>query len=280
MPAFETESTVERQEIDPVFKDVLTLNFRQLNISIQTQVEVSRLPRTMDALAILKRCDALEKVRKETAFRHFRVHNQIEFKGKADPLTLSGYRLILGRTNLYLGGEGLSAKEMTVTIISARQPRKVLYQYTDDVRWEKIDPGHYKSTDLLPVHLFVCNELSLEPKNYPLLLFASSEEKLRQFFEQIVLKDHEMYIHYAHFVDYDLIEEVLKMASKQSTYQKNLERYMKEYGEVLLPGLVHGLTEEDLRRLDQEIQKKLKELAKNQDGKQSRRRSAPQSHED
>ena len=70
------------------------------------------------------------------------------------------------------------------------------------------------------------------------------------------------------------------MASKQSTYQKNLERYMKEYGEVLLPGLVHGLTEEDLRRLDQEIQKKLKELAKNQDGKQSRRRSAPQSHED
>ena len=169
---------------------------------------------------------------------------------------------------------------MAVTIISARQPRKVLYQCTDDVRWEKIDPGHYKSTDLLPVYLFVCNELSLEPKNYPLLLFASSEEKLRQFFEQIVLKDHEMYIHYAHFVDYDLIEEVLKMASKQSTYQKNLERYMKEYGEVLLPGLVHGLTEEDLRRLDQEIQKKLKELAKNQDGKQSRRRSAPQSHED
>ena len=54
MPAFETKATAERQEIDPVFKDVLTLNFRQLNILVQTQVEVSRLPRTMDALAILK----------------------------------------------------------------------------------------------------------------------------------------------------------------------------------------------------------------------------------
>ena len=286
MPAFETESTAERQEIDPVFKDVLTLNFRQLNIPIQTQVEVSRLPRTMDALVILKQSDGLEKVRKETAFRHFRVHNQIEFKGKADALTLAGYRLILGRANLYLGGEGLSAKEMTVTIISARQPRKVLYQCTDDVRWVRIDSGHYKSTDLLPVHLFVCNELSLVPKNYPLLLFAASKEKLRQFFEQIVSHDHEMYIHYAHFVDYDLIEEVLKMASKQSTYQKNLERYMREYGEVLLRGLppeerLRGLDPEDiLRGLSPETLEKLKQLIKNQDGKQNQRRSAPQSHDD
>ena len=49
---------------------------------------------------------------------------------------------------------------------------------------------------------------------------------------------------------YDLIEEVLRMASKQSTYQKNLERYMREYGEILLRGLtleerLRGLTEED-----------------------------------
>ena len=77
-----------------------------------------------------------------------------------------------------------------------------------------------------------------------------------------------MYIHYAHFVDYDLIEEVLKMASKQSTYQKNLERYMREYGEILLRGLtleerLHGLTEEDLRGFSPEIQ----EAIKDQDGK-------------
>ena len=48
-----TKSTAERAEIDPIFKDVLTFNFGQLEIPIQTQVEVSRLPRTMDALVYL-----------------------------------------------------------------------------------------------------------------------------------------------------------------------------------------------------------------------------------
>ncbi|MBC8231791.1 hypothetical protein H8E77_19755 [bacterium] len=274
MPANKTKAAAERQEIDPVFKDVLTFNFRQLDVPIQTQVEVSRLPRTMDALVILKLVRLLEKVRLETVFSYFRVYNQVEFKGKEDPLTRAGYRLILGRTNLYLGEEDISAKEMTVTIISARKPRKVLYQCPDDVRWEKVGTGHYVSTDNLPVHLFVCNELVIEPKNYPLLLFAASKEKFRQFVEQIVEEDNTILIQYAHFMDYKLTEEVLEMAGKQSTYQKNIELYMKKYGKVLLRGLsleerLRGLTEEDLRGLDPETREKLKQLIKNQDEKQS-----------
>ena len=272
MPANKTKAAAERQEIDPVFKDVLTFNFRQLDVPIQTQVEVSRLPRTMDALVILKQPNELEKVRLETVFSYFRVHNQVEFKGKEDPLTRAGYRLILGRTNLYLGEEDLSAKEMTVTIISARKPRKVLYQCPDDVRWEKVSAGHYVSTDCLPVHLFVCNELVIEPKNYPLLMFAASKEKFRQFVERIVEEDNTILIHYAYFMDYKLTEEVLEMSGRQSAYQKNIELYMKKYGEVLLRGLtleerLRGLTEEDLHGLEPEIQEKLKQLIKNQDGK-------------
>lgn len=62
------------------------------------------------------------------------------------------------------------------------------------------------------------------------------------------------------------------MASKQSTYQKNLERYMRKYGEILLRGLtleerLRGLTEEDLRGLSPEIHKAIKQLIKDQDGK-------------
>jgi len=73
-------------------------------------------------------------------------------------------------------------------------------------------------------------------------------------------------------VAYDLIEEVLRMASKQSTYQKKLERYMREYGEILLRGLtleerLRGLTEEDLRGFSPEIQEAIKQLIKDQDGK-------------
>ncbi len=129
----------------------------------------------------------------------------------------------------------------------------------------------------------MCDELVIEPKNYPLLLFAASKKKLRQFFERIVSEDNTRYIYYAHFVDYKLIEDVLKMAGKQSAYQKNLERHMREYGVNLLPGLtleerLRGLASEErlrllvqediLRLLDPETQEKLKQLVNNQDGKQ------------
>ncbi len=48
---------LERAEIDPVFKEVMTFNFGQLSLPIETQVEVSRLPRTMDALVLLGKFD-------------------------------------------------------------------------------------------------------------------------------------------------------------------------------------------------------------------------------
>ncbi|MBI1927341.1 hypothetical protein HYR99_24260, partial [Candidatus Poribacteria bacterium] len=244
------ESTAERHEIDPVLKEVLTKHLGPLNLTIQTQVEVSRLPRTIDALVILKSPGQRKRVQSETVFRHFRIYNVIEFKGKGDPLTLWKYRLIVGRANLYLGEKKISASKMTVTIISARRPTQVLENCPEDVRWETIGSGHYRSTDLLPVHLFVCDELEIEPKNYPLLLFAASKEKLRQFFERIVEEDNDLYIHYAHFADYDLIEEVLKMAGKQSQYEKTLKRLAKDYGPILLSALtpeerVRGLQPEE-----------------------------------
>jgi hypothetical protein len=222
----------------------------------------------MDALVILRSSEAIEKVRTETAFNHFRTHNEIEFKGENDPLTLWKYRLILGRANLYMGEEKVRASEMTITIVSARRPTQVLENCPDEVRWEQISPGYYKSTDLLPVHLFVCDELEVNPKNYLLLLFAASEEKLRQFFERIVEEDNTFYIYYAHFANYDLIEEVLKMAGKQSQYEKTLERLAKDYGPALLRGLtpeerVRGLQpEERLRGL--QVEEVLRGLAPNQ----------------
>ena len=284
-----TKSTTERTEIDPVFKEVMTFNLGQLNIPLQTQVEVSRLPRTMDVLVVLKQTVALKKVREKTAFSYFRVYNQIEFKGKEDALTRAGYHLILGRANLYLGGEDISAKEMTVTIVSARKPINVLRHCQDDVRWEEIGIGHYISVDaFLPVHLFVINELPIEPKYYPLLLFASSKKKFRKFLEQIVSENNTVYIYYAHFVDYELTQEVLEMAGKRSSYQKNMERVAQDLLSIvgkdkllkmvtpeerlhgLLPeewlrGLpseerVRGLTlEERLRGLDPQTQEKIKQ---------------------
>lgn len=276
-------TTTERDFLDPVFKEVMTFNFGQLALPVETQVEVSRLPRTMDALVVLVHQRDQEKVRSETAFDYFLTHNQMEYKGKNDPLTRDGYHLIRGRSHLYLGEKKISAREMTVTIISARKPRKVLYQCPLDVRWVPIGVGHYKSTSLLPVHLFVCNELELVPKNYPLLLFAASKEKFRQFVERIVSEDNTIYIYYASRVEPEMTKEVLKMAGKQSSYEKNLMRIAESMGEDLIPFLseevvkrippekrVRSLTAEDIvRSLSPETRLELLQLLNPPDGKQN-----------
>jgi hypothetical protein len=277
-----TKSTIERHEIDPILKEVLTLSFGELGIPIQTQVEISRLPRTMDVLVVAEQSGNLEKIWYGTAFDFFRVHNSIEFKGKNDPLTIFDYHLILGRAHLYLGERKISSSEMTVTIVSARKPIKVLRQSQNDVKWKEIGVGHYVSTDLLPVHLLVCNELPLEPKYYPLLLFASSQEKFRRFMLRLIEEENATYINYAFRANPDLTKEVLRMAGKQSLYEKQLERIAKAVGPDLISFLnkdelleqippevrVRGLSlEERLRglNLDAETLEKLKELINGQD---------------
>ena len=250
-----TGSTTERHEIDPVLKEVLTFSFGELGIPIQTQVEISRLPRTMDVLVVAEQSGNLEKISHGTAFDFFRVHNSIEFKGKSDPLTIFDYHLILGRAHLYLGERKISTSEMTVTIVSARKPIKVLRQSQNDVKWQEIGVGHYVSTDLLPVHLLVCNELPLEPKYYPLLLFAASKEKFRRFILRLIEQENATYIDYASRTNPELTKEVLRMAGKQSLYEKQLERMAKTFGDELLEQMppevrMRGLTlEERLRGL-------------------------------
>ena len=264
----------DRDFLDPVFKEVMTFNFAQLALPVETQVEISRLPRTMDALVVLEQPPEREKVREQTVFNYFRVYNQIEFKGKNDPLTRDEYNLIRGRSYLYLGEKNISASLMTVTIISARQPRNVLYHSTLDVKWKSESAGHYKSTDIFPVNLFVCNELEVIPKNYPLLLFAASKEKFRQFVEQIVDADNITYIYYASRVEPTVTKEVLKMARKQNLYEKQLQRIVDSMGADLLEKMtpeerMHGLTlserlaglsPEDLRALDPKVKAALLEM--------------------
>ena len=275
--------TADRHFLDPIFKEVMTFNFAQLALPVETQVEVSRLPRTMDALVVLEGTVEREKVHAQTAFNYFRVHNQIEFKGKEDPLTLDGYNLIRGRSYLYLGEKKISASLMTVTIISARQPRNVLYRSSRDVRWESEGAGHYKSTDIFPVNLFVSNELELTKKNYPILLFATSKEKFRQFVERIVGEDNITYIYYASRVEPGITKEILRMAGKQSVYEKQLQRIIDSMGEDLLKKMtpeerVQGLTVserlaglnlEDLRALDPEEKAGLLQLLNQPDKTQN-----------
>lgn len=92
-----------RRQIDPIFKQVVTDELTPLTKALQTEVEVSRLPRTIDALITLATDEEVQRVRTETPFFYFSTYNQVEFKGREDPLTIAGSHLISGRTQLYLG---------------------------------------------------------------------------------------------------------------------------------------------------------------------------------
>ena len=110
------------------------------------------------------------------------------------------------------------------------------------------------------------NELIIEPKNYPLLLFAASKKKFRQFLEQIVKEDNSIYIYYAYRIKPELTKEVLEMSGKSRSYRRNLEFIAKDIGRELIPFLstedrIRGLDPEDLVRiLTPQERKKLKQL--------------------
>ncbi len=76
-----TRETQEKQrQIDPIFKQALTEELANLPAVLQTEVEVSRLPRTIDAIITVDGEGPLQTVRTNTPFFYFLSHNQVEFK--------------------------------------------------------------------------------------------------------------------------------------------------------------------------------------------------------
>ncbi|MCE7983974.1 MAG: hypothetical protein DYG89_22600 [Caldilinea sp. CFX5] len=227
-----------RQQVDPVFKQVLTEELAPLTKALQTEVEVSRLPRTIDALVTLATDEELQNVRTATPFFYFLTYNQVEFKGREDPLTIRGYHLIGGRTQLYLGEQDVAVPTMTVTIICAARPRTVLTHVQPFQPFKPIAAGYYKNEAHPPVYLIVVNELPIVPKNYALLLFASSDRKFRQFLETLVIAGNTRYLRYAYEIRPHMTREVLTMAGISTTIsRKDLEFMAEDIGPELIPFL-------------------------------------------
>jgi hypothetical protein len=229
------EQSKQRHPIDPIFKQVLTEELTPLTAALQTEVEVSRLPRTIDALITLATEEELQRVRQQTPFFYFLRHNQIEFKGREDPLTIAGCHLISGRTQLYLGEQDASFQEMTVTIICASKPRTVLAYAETFQPFDSIADGYYKNKAHPAVYLIVINELPILSKHYALLLFASSERKFRQFLEKVVAEGNTRYIRYAYEVQPQVTREILmKSGLSTSISRKDLEFMAEDIGPELV----------------------------------------------
>ena len=230
-----TDDTKEkRNEIDPVFKEVLTRRLSEYRADLQTEVEVSRLPRTIDALLTVEDKTERGRICEETPFFYLAATNQIEFKGIRDRLTKKEYHKIYGRSHFLLSERDIEALDTTVTIISAGKPNTVLKYAQALQRPFTAVPsaqGYYKCDGYPPVYLIVINELPITAKYYPLLIFASSEHKFREYLEQIVEEGATSYLRYAYEVRPQVTKEILIMAGISSRVpRENLEFMADDIG--------------------------------------------------
>ena len=86
--------------------------------------------------------------------------------------------------------------------------------------------------------MIVINELPIILKNYPLLLFASSEGKFRDFLEQVAMAGNSTYIRYAYEIRPQVTREVLTMAGISATLSHEDLAFMAEdIGSELVPFL-------------------------------------------
>jgi hypothetical protein len=232
------ETQEESQAIDPVFKQIVEEEFAAYQARCQTEYEVGRLPRTIDALITIEDEAERLKIRTETPFFYLLKDNQLEFKGRRDPLTPKAYSKIRGRMEFLLSGKAMSPETTTVTIISAGKPRSV-FTYAKDKRKQPFvataEKGYYKTEEQPLIYLIVVNELPVMPKNYPLLLFASDQRKFRKFLQQMIVEGQRTYIRYAYEVRPQVTKEVLTMAGISARIsRKDLEFMASDIGRELV----------------------------------------------
>ena len=221
---------------DSIFKWIMNRQFTRLGIPIQTQVEVGYLPLTIDVVIEPRNEAEQQNVKSEIALPDVGTHNLIEFKSENDRLTISGLQRIVARTNLYMSQNDLLAPDITVTIICAGTPKKVLSHYPSHIKFESLSGGYYRSTDKLPIHIVAINELEVTPKNYPLLMFATSKRKFVAFLRDAMGQDDSddnPIITFAYFLKSDLIKEI-NMPLKNRLSKEALAFIIEDIGDEIL----------------------------------------------
>ena len=275
----EPASETGRSATDPIFKQIITSFFQRWEVDIQTEVEVARLPRRIDAVVRVAE-QALHAIRYLTPFWYFLIDNIIEFKGRTDALTIHGYQQILSRSYQYLAEHKLDNPDLTVTIVSARTPRTVLSK--SYLGFKQIAEGYYfYDNGGIPVYLIATNELPIKSENYSLLLFASSKEKIYKIIEDIVRSEWTEYVQFAYLLHPDITEEVA-MANRFRLPRRNMELIAQYLGRDLVTFInpedrvqdltpaqrLEGLSLEDIRdSLSDEDRQALRQLL---DGQESR----------
>lgn len=228
---------------DAVYKQVLTQFLSQHNVNVATEVEVGRLPRKIDVVAVCSTKD-IQNLAEISPFTFFQQYNLMEFKSPGDPLTPDEYKRILARTYLYLCEVGVDDLSIvTVCAITSGKPTKVLMKVPSLVRFSPVGQGLYKSDDKIPFYVLVVAELPIEERNYPLLLFSKGKQR-KVFLQELVQKKAIEYIRFANELYPQDFKEVLIMSKDFPTLEENIRFIQQE----LVPELIKGMSPGQIAR--------------------------------
>ena len=214
---------------DAVMKEVLTHLFGQAGATVTTEYEVGRLPRTIDGVAV---CDDAARawLAQETPLDFLGSHALLEGKSERDYLSAEEFKLITARAYLYLAQAALDdLSQLTVCVISAGFPRKVLQQSPQLVRFRPVRRALWQAEMELPFYVLVCSELEVTPRNYPFLLFASGRKR-RAFLQALVQESGSPYLPLALELYPQTVVEEFLMSRKSTKREKELRNAINLIG--------------------------------------------------
>jgi hypothetical protein len=221
---------------DAVYKQVLQRFFQKQKVSIATEVEVGRLPRTID-IAIVCSQEESQKLALVSPFTFLARYNLLEFKSSSDPLTSAEYKRIIAIAYLYLAEVGIDNLSMlTVCAVTAGKPLKVLTQLSELVRFSNVSQALYKS-EHFPFYVLVIPELSIEEQNYPLLLFSKGRKR-KMFLKELVRRRAIEYLRLAYQLYPEDIMEVFSMSKDYPTLEENIRVIVNDLGLSKILGVV------------------------------------------
>jgi len=238
---------------DALFKEVMTQLFSELYITIKTEQEVSRKPRTIDIVITCESPD-VKKAKHETPFDFLTQNNIIAFKSPADRLTIWEYHKIIARAHFYIAENKLATKDTIICAVCSSEPQKVLHESNDTVEFAMINPWHYISNEKLPFHVVIIRKLRTEFKNYPLLLFAPIR-KFKEFVKHAIDSNKLKYLEYAYILRPQITKEVLMMAGKIPIPEENVKFIVEDLTPerilryIDVKDRLHGINPEDLQEL-------------------------------
>ena len=221
---------------DAFYKQVMKRYFQSQQItSVETEVEVGRLPRTIDLTFVCSEQDA-QRLEQTTAFTFLRQHNLIEFKSPSDPLTVAEYERIIARAYIYMAEEGIDdLSSIAVYALTSGMPRKVLHNVPQLVKFSHPSQALYKSDDKLPFHVLPVPDLAIsDERNYPLLLFSKGKKR-KAFLRELFRKGAMDYLRIAYQLYPEEVMEVFSVRNEFPPIEENAKVIVKDLGaEVLL----------------------------------------------